>query len=48
MPLLTNYFDETFERFANMNMEKKIKEQKPMDNEYLNQLLRNLIISNGK
>ena len=48
MPLLTNYFDESFERFANINMEKKIKEQKPMDNEYFNQLLRSLIIPNGK
>ena len=48
MPLLDKYFKESFERYANLNMEKKIGEQKPMDADYLNQLLRKLIIKKEK
>ena len=48
MPLLDKYFKETFERYTNLNMEKKIGEQKPMDADFLNILLRKLIIKKEK
>ena len=48
IPLLDKYFKESFERFANLNMENKIGELKSMDADYLNKLLKKLIIKNGK
>ena len=48
IPVLDKYFKETFDRYYDLGIEKKIKEEKPMDVTFLNQLLQELIIKNAK
>lgn len=46
IPLLDKYFGETFDRYKSLGYEKKIKEEKGMDVDFFNQLLRKLLIKN--
>ena len=48
IPVLDIQFKETFDRYHDLVIEKKIKEEKPMDVTFLNQLLQELIIKNAK
>ena len=48
IPVLDKQFKETFDRYHDLVIEKKIKEEKPMDVTFLNQLLQELIIKNAK
>ena len=48
IPLLDNYFKDTFDRYQSLNYEKKIKEEQSMDPNYFNQFLQKLIIKNDK
>ena len=48
IPVLDKYFKESFDRYHDLGIEKKIKEEKPMDVTFLNQLLQELIIKNAK
>ena len=46
IPLLDKYFGEIFDRYKSLGYEKKIKEEKGMDVDFFNQLLRKLLIKN--
>ena len=48
IPVLDKQFKEIFDRYHDLVIEKKIKEEKPMDVTFLNQLLQELIIKNAK
>ena len=48
IPVLDKQFKETFDRYHDLVIEKKIKEEKSMDVTFLNQLLQELIIKNAK
>ena len=44
IPVLDKYYNETFERYKSLGYEKKIKEEKSMDINFLNQYIQKLII----
>ena len=46
--MLDKYFKETFDRYHDLGIEKKIKEEKSMDVTFLNQILQELIIKKVK
>ena len=46
--ILDTYYIETFEKFQNLHLDKKIREEKAMDIEYLNKYMQKLIIKNKK
>ena len=46
--MLDKYYLETFERYQNLHFEKKIREEKNIDIDYLNKYLQKLIIKNEK
>ena len=48
IPMLDKYFKETFDRYHDLGIEKKIKEEKSMDVTFLNQTLQELIIKKIK
>ena len=48
LPVLDNYFKETFERYRNLGIEAKIKDEKPMELNFFNQLLQKLVMKKEK
>jgi hypothetical protein len=46
--MLDKYYLETFERYQNLHLEKKIREEKNMDVDYLNKYMQKFIIKNEK
>ena len=46
--ILDKYYAETFERFQNLHLDKKIREEKNMDINYLNKFMQKLIIKKEK
>ena len=46
--ILDKYYVETFERFQNLHLDKKIREEKNMDINYLNKFMQKLIIKKEK
>ena len=48
IPILDKYYKETFERYQNLEYEKKIKDEKILDIDFLNKYMQKLIINNGK
>ena len=48
IPILDKYYKETFERYQSLEYEKKIKDEKIIDIEFLNKYMQKLIINNEK
>ena len=48
IPILDKYYKETFERYQGLEYEKKIKEEKIIDIDFLNKYMQKLIISNDE